>query len=170
MRKGVLNEQGVAERAPSRGPAQTQMPQEAWKQHSRARRLTVPPTLRMVFRAVVSTVVPEAVNLDEPRWVELERVVEETLGARPRNLQRQLRLLLGGIQWLPVFRYGKTFTTLDPARRARFLSTLEDHPVQLIRKGFFGLRTLALLGYYGRPEAARAIGYAADPRGWEALR
>jgi hypothetical protein len=61
------------------------MPQEAWKQDSRARPLTIPPQLRRVFRAVVSTVVPEAVNLDEPRWVELERVVEETLGARPRN-------------------------------------------------------------------------------------
>jgi hypothetical protein len=132
--------------------------------------LTVPPALRMVFRAVVSTVVPEAVNLDEPGWVELERVVEETLGARPRNLQRQVRLLLRGIQWLPVLGYGRTFTALDPARRAHFLSTLQDHPVQLIRKGFFGLRTLALLGYYGRSEAAGAIGYAADPRGWEALR
>jgi hypothetical protein len=124
----------------------------------------------MVFRAVVSTVVPEAVDLDEPRWVELERVVEETLGARPRNLQRQLRLLLRGIHWLPVLRYGRTFTSLDPVERARFLSTLQDHSVQLIRKGFFGLRTLVFLGYYGRPEAAEAIGYAADPRGWEALR
>jgi hypothetical protein len=133
-------------------------------------RLTIPPQLRRVFRAVVSTVVPEAVNLDEPSWVELERIVEETLSPRPRNLQRQLRLLLRGIQWLPVLGYGRTFTNLDPARRRRFLSTLEDHPVQLIRKGFFGLRTLALLGYYGRPEAARAVGYAADPRGWEALR
>jgi hypothetical protein len=124
----------------------------------------------MVFRAVVSTVVPEAVNLDEPGWAELERVVEETLRARPRKLQRQLRLLLGGIQWLPALAYGRTFSALDPARRARFLSTLEHHPVQLIRKGFFGLRILAFLGYYGRPEAANAIGYAADPRGWEALR
>jgi len=123
----------------------------------------------MVFRAVVSTVVPEAVDLDEACWAELERVVEETLRARPRSLQRQLRLLLRGIQWLPVLGCGRTFTALDPARRARFLSTLEHHPVPLIRKGFFGLRTLALLGYYGRPKAARAIGYAADPRGWEAL-
>ena len=143
---------------------------EAWKQHFPARSLTLPPPLRKVFRAVVCTVVPQAVNLDEPRWVELERAVEETLGVRPRNLQRQIRLLLQGVQWLPVLGYGRTFTSLDAARRARFLSTLEYHPVQLIRKGFFGLRTLAFLGYYGRPEAARAIGYAADPRGWEALR
>jgi hypothetical protein len=146
------------------------MPQKAWKQHSRVRPPFTLQPLRMVFRAVVSTVVPEAVNLDEPRWVELERVVEATLGVRTPNLQRQLRLLLGGIQWLPVLRYGRTFTTLDPARRARFLSTLQDHPVELIRKGFFGLRTLAFLGYYGRSDAAGAIGYAADRRGWEALR
>jgi hypothetical protein len=145
------------------------MPQEAWKQNPRARALTVRPSLGMVFRAVVSTVVPESVNFDGPRWVELERLVEETLGRRPRNLQRQLRVFLRGIQWLPLLVYGHTFTSLDPARRARFLSTLEDHPLHLIRKGFFGLRTLALLGYYGRHEAARAIGYAADPRGWEAL-
>jgi hypothetical protein len=145
------------------------MPQEAWKHNSRVRSLTLQAPLRMVFRAFVSTVVPEAMDLDEPRWVELEGLVEETLGRRPRNLQRQLRLLLGGIQWLPLLVYGHTFTSLDPARRARFLSTLQDHPLQLIRKGFFGLRTLVLLGYYCRPEAARAIGYAADPRGWEAL-
>ena len=132
--------------------------------------MTVPLSLRMVFRAVVSTVVPEAANLDEPHWVELERVVEETVGARPRDLQRQIRLLLRGIQWLPVLGYGRTFTSLDAAGRARFLSTLQDHPLPLIRKGFFGLRTLAFLGYYGHPEAAGAIGYAADRRGWEALR
>jgi hypothetical protein len=122
-----------------------------------------------VFRAVVTTVVPEAEDLDEPGWVEVERLVEETLGTRPRSLQRQLRLLLRGIQWLPVLGYGRTFTALDPAQRARFLYGLEHHSIPLIRKGFFGLRTLAFLGYYGRPEAARAIGYAPNSCGWEAL-
>lgn len=131
--------------------------------------LTLPPPHRAVFRAVVTIVVPEALSLDQPRWTELEQLVDETLRARPHSLQRQFRLLLRGIQWLPVLRYGRTFSSLDPARQARFLSYLQDHPTNLIRQGFFGLRTLALLGYYGRPEAARAIGYAADSRGWEAL-
>ena len=126
------------------------------------------PQLRVVFRAVVATVVPAAVSLDGPRWRTLEQLVEGTVLARPPRLQRQLRLLLHLIQWLPVLRYGRTFSTLDPARQARFLSYLQDHPIGLIRTGFFGLRTLALLGYYGRPEAAQNIGYAADPRGWEA--
>ena len=131
--------------------------------------MIIPPPLRITFRAFVATIVPEAVSLDEPHWADLERVVEATLAARPRSLQRQLRLLLRGIQWLPVLRYSRTFSSLDRVRQAHFLSYLQDHPIQLVRKGFFGLRTLALLGYYGRPEAARAIGYAADARGWEAF-
>ena len=136
---------------------------------SGSQRLILTPPLGSVFRAVVSSVVPEAVNLDEPGWTSLERAVEDTLSGRSRRLQRQLRLLLLGVQWLPVLRYGRTFTSLDRPRQARLLSSLQDHPIQLIRTGFFGLRTLALLGYYGRPESARAIGYAADRRGWEAL-
>jgi hypothetical protein len=73
------------------------------------------------------------------------------------------------VQWLPVLRYGRRFTSLNLVQRACFLSHLEDHPIQVVRVGFWGLRTLALLGYYGRPEVTEAIGYAANPLGWEAL-
>ncbi len=125
-------------------------------------------TVRAVFRALVCTVVPEAASLDEKGWSELERLVQTALGMRPANLQRRVLLFLRFVQWLPVARYGRRFTSLDAQRRARFLSSLQGHPVQLIRLGFWGVRTLALVGYYGRPEAAKAIGYAADARGWEA--
>lgn len=108
--------------------------------------------------------------MDEGEWTDLEGLIEVALRDRPQALQRRLRLFLHLVQWLPVVRYRRPFTSLNPAQRTRFLSYLEDHSLQLVRVGFRGLRTLALLGYYGRPEAAEAIGYAADPRGWEALR
>ena len=127
-------------------------------------------TVRPVFRALVCAVVPEAASLDEQGWGDAERLVETALGMRPASLQRRVLLFLRFIEWLPLVRYGRRFTSLDAARRAQFLSSLQDHPVQLIRLGFWGVRTLALMGYYGRPEAAKAIGYAADARGWEALR
>lgn len=107
--------------------------------------------------------------MDEKGWSELEGLIEGALRERPQALKRQLRLFLRLIQWLPVFRYGRPFTSLKPTQRTRFLSSLQEHPIQSVRVGFWGLRTLALLGYYGRPDAAKAIGYAADPRGWEAL-
>jgi hypothetical protein len=126
--------------------------------------------VRPIFRAVVSTVVPEANQLDEPGWRELEALVEATLRDRPPALLRQLQWFLHGIHWLSVFRYGRGFASLRADRRARILSHLQDHRIELIRCGFWGLRTLVFLGFYGRAEAAKAIGYAADPRGWEAPR
>ena len=123
-----------------------------------------------IFRAVVSTVVPEANQLDERGWRELETLVEAALRDRPPAMLRQLRLFLHIIQWLSVFRYGRRFTSLDADRRTRILSHLQDHRIELVRCGFWGLRTLAFLGFYGRAEAVQAIGYAADPRGWEAQR
>lgn len=125
--------------------------------------------VRAVFRAVVVTVVPEAKQLDQPAWLALEALVEDALELRPPALRRQLQLFLRAIEWLPVVRYGRRFSALADAQRSRVLRHLENHPIERIRCGFWGLRTLALLGYYGRTEAAHAIGYRPDPRGWEAV-
>lgn len=131
--------------------------------------MTVFSSVCPIFRAVVSTVVPEANILQEQSWRELETLVEMSLRDRSSAIRRQLRLFLQMIQWLPVFRYGRRFTSLSAEQRRRVLCYLQDHPVEMIRCGFWGLRTLALLGYYGRLEGVQSTGYAADPRGWEAL-
>ena len=125
--------------------------------------------VRAVFRAVVVTVVPDAKQLDEPNWLALEALVEDALEIRTPTLRRQLQLFLRAIEWLPVVRYGRTFTALGTEQRSRVFRYLQDHPVERIRCGFWGLRTLALLGYYGRPDGADAIGYRPDARGWEAV-
>ena len=122
-----------------------------------------------IFRAVVLTIVPDATALDAEGWHGLELVVEALLRARPESLQRQLRIFLRLIQWLPLLRYGRPFTSLDRAARTRVLAHLQNDRIQKVRVGFWGLRTIVLAGYYGRPAAAQAIGYAASPQGWEAL-
>ena len=123
-----------------------------------------------VLRAFVCTVVPEAASMNEPRWSSLLQLIELALRDRPASLRRRFRLALHLIQWLPVARYARPFTALSMAQRTRVLSFIENNPVQAVRTGFFGLRTLALLGYYGQPCAAAEIGYAATARGWDALR
>ena len=121
-----------------------------------------------VFRAVLTTVVPDAATLDGAAWTEIDAVISGQLAQRPPALRRQLGALLALVQWLPLVRYGRPFTALDAARRARVLAALERAPLLLLRRGIWGLRTLALLGYYARPAAAHDIGYRGDPRGWEA--
>ena len=120
------------------------------------------------FRAVVATIVPESAALDEQGWRDLDQVVEALLRRRPESLRRQLRLFLCAVEWLPVIRYGRTFSRLRPDARARILAHLENDRIQKVRVGFWGLRTIVLAGYYGRPAAAREVGYAAEARGWEA--
>ena len=38
----------------------------------------------------------------------------------------------------------------------------------LVRRGFWGLRTMIYLGYYSRGAAPAEIGYRAHVRGWQA--
>jgi len=121
-----------------------------------------------ILRAVVTTVVPDAAALDAAAWADIDTIVAGQLAQRPAAVRRQLGLLLGVVQWLPVLRYGRPFTALDAARRTRVLAALERAPAVLVRRGIWGLRTLALLGYYVRPAAAAEIGYRGDRRGWEA--
>ncbi len=122
-----------------------------------------------IFRAVVTTIVPESASLDQQGWSDLESVVESLLRDRPESLKKQLRMFLRLIQWLPIVRYGRPFTSLDAAARTRVLAHLQNDRIQKVRVGFWGLRTIVLAGYYARPEAAQSIGYAASARGWEAL-
>lgn len=113
---------------------------------------------------------PSSSELDEGGWTEVERLVARSLESRPRSLRRRLALFLRFLQWAPLFRYGRPFTAIDADDRARFLDWLERSRIDALRVGFWGIRTLALLGYYGRPSAGRAIGYLADPRGRDAPR
>ena len=126
--------------------------------------------VRPAFRAIAVTVVPQAARLNDAEWAALEGIVERALLLRPARLRRQLATLITLLQWLPVLRFGRPFTRLDPVRQARFLAGMQDAPLLLLRRGFWGLKTLILMGYYGHPDAATEIGYRAGPRGWEARR
>lgn len=125
--------------------------------------------VRGTFRLLAGTIVPEAARLDERGWEELERIVGIGLAERPKSLERQLVLLVRLLGFLPLFRYGKTFSGISAAERTQFLSAIQDAPL-FLRRGFWGLRTLVFMGFYGRAAAADEIGYRADPRGWEARR
>ena len=110
---------------------------------------------------------PEARQLPAEEWAALERIVESALAERPA-LRRQLALFLHVLEWAPLLRFGRRLSALDPVRRTRFLEAVQAAPLLLLRHGFWGLRTLVFLGYYGRLAAPAEIGYRADPRGWEA--
>jgi len=123
-----------------------------------------------VLRAAAEAIVPAATALDAEGWATFDNIVQRALSDRSVRIRRQFRLFLSILDLAPLARYGRRFRGLDVSRRVRVLSAFERAPLLPLRRGAWGLRTLVFMGYYARPEAARAIGYQADPRGWSARR
>lgn len=122
--------------------------------------------VRPTFRAVARTVVPETASLDESGWTRLESIVEQALAERPPRMRRQLVVFIRLIDGMGVLRHGRRFAALGLEARMALLHRLEDSPVLLLRRGFWGLRTLVYMGWYAQPATAEHIGYAAHLRGW----
>jgi hypothetical protein len=118
------------------------------------------------FRAVAATIVPEASSLDEAGWIALEGVIDQTLTARDAATRRQVLLFVRVLGWISRARFGRGLASLDARRRERLLAAVERSRLLLLRRGFWGLRSLVFLGYWTREEAAAAIGYRALPDGW----
>ena len=126
--------------------------------------------VQATFRAVAETVVPEATSLSADRWRELQQVVESALASRPDAMRRQLVTLLRLIEYLPIPRHFRRFSRLAPVARVTVLRTLEWSRYSLLRRGFWGLRTLIFMGYYTRDDVQGALGYRAHVDGWSARR
>ncbi len=118
------------------------------------------------FRALARAIVPESDALDESGWASVERVVSNALSERPPAMIRQFRIFLRLLMLLPLLRHGRTFKGLTPKAKAAFLRRLERSPALLLRRGFWGVRTLVYMGYYSLPGVREDIGYRATARGW----
>lgn len=119
------------------------------------------------FRAIAETVVSECAQLDAAGWQEFHRIVEHALSQRPAKMRRQLALFIRVLNLLSLLKYRRALHSLQPAERTRFLERIQDSRLLLVRRGFWGLRTLILMGYYARPEARSAVGYRAHIHGWQ---
>ncbi|HJU74556.1 MAG TPA: hypothetical protein VJ717_12480 [Gemmatimonadaceae bacterium] len=124
--------------------------------------------VRPIFRTFAAAVVPELRSADPNEWSEIEQEVERALIERPNNVRRQLASFLRLLDWWPLPRHGKRLTKLDSDKVVAVLRTMERHPLLLIRRGIWGLRTLVFLGYYTRADVAAFIGYRAHRDGWSA--
>jgi len=122
-------------------------------------------TRRTMFLVIAGRIVPEMTALDDAAREHALALVEHQLAARPAKMRRELTLFLTLIRWSALLRYGRRFDALTTERQDAVLGWLQDAPVTKLRSGFWGLKTLAFLGYYGRPEAAESIHYRPSRNG-----
>ncbi len=105
--------------------------------------------------------------MDSGGWARFEAIVDSALAGRPSGVRRQIGTFLVLIRVVPVLRWGRTFDRLDGERCDAWLRWLQDGPLGLFRQGFWGLKALIFMGYYGQAEVWPEVGYAPlfDARG-----
>jgi hypothetical protein len=119
---------------------------------------------------VAETVTPEVADLDDENRAGMTAIVDRALFDRDASVRKQLGTFLSVIRLAPALRYGRTFAGLDRARREAVLRWFESCPIALLRQGFWGLKALVFMGYYGRTDAWAEIGYAPDFDGRDGVR
>ena len=114
------------------------------------------------FMVVAETITPEVASLDPDGRARMEAIVDTALFDRDAATRRQFGTFLGVIKMAPVLRYGRSFDRLGADQRAAVLRWFQDCPISLLRKGFWGLKVLVFMGYYGQEENWARIGYAPE--------
>ncbi len=111
------------------------------------------------FEALQSRLVPRSASFTPAEREASRTLVNDLVGRMPAANRRKLGLFLVIIDVLSFFFGLRPFRELPETRQERVLGILFDAPVGLLRKGFWGLNTLARLGVYGQTSLYSEIGY-----------
>ena len=117
------------------------------------------------LQVLAARIVPETTALDAAGLGRFFGIIDEALLGRPPEVRRQFATYLGLIRWAPVVRFGASLEKLGADRQDKVLRWFEDCPVGLFRKGFWGLKAMVFMGYYGQPETNELVGYAPEFEG-----
>jgi len=109
---------------------------------------------------IAAVIVPGFSSLDHDRRQRFLTIIDDALGERPESMQRQLALFLRVLEVAPYFRWGRPLGRLDSARAERALLWFQEAPIAKLRQGFWGLKTLVFMGYYGQNAAWPEVGYS----------
>lgn len=112
------------------------------------------------FRAIAECIVPSEADLAGASGSAALMLADAAIADRPVQDQKLIRLFLVIIEWLPLFRFGRRFSKLSRTKQMRVLEFFESNRfVPKFRAGFFGVKTFALLGFYGLGETFAELEY-----------
>jgi len=144
-------------------------PAEGWLPPRTAKRVLS--RERAEFLAYLATrIVPESAALGRVEQRRFMLIARFALGNRPAFERFQVRLFLWIVQWLPAFILLRPFEGLPLPWQDAILRLLENAPLALIRAGFWGLKTVIFMGYYGQATIEARIRYEPSFHGNEKLR
>ena len=122
------------------------------------------------LRVLASRIVPETSCLDASSLGRFFGIIDEALCDREPAVRRQFATFLGVVRWAPLVRFGGPFERLSAERQDAVLRWFENCPIDLLRKGTWGLKTMVFMGYYAQPETNALVGYDPTFDGRDGLR
>jgi hypothetical protein len=115
------------------------------------------------FEALQRRLVPRSATFTDSERAASRALVNDFVARQPAATARKLALFLFVIDVLAFVRGMRPFRNLPPPSQDALLARLFDARVPLLRKGFWGLNTVAKLGVYGQPSLHGEIGYKLRP-------
>jgi hypothetical protein len=119
----------------------------------------IPDSQHHMLRVLAARLVPESARLPGEGHQDMMTIIDDALAGRSARMRRQFSLFLKVLRLAPIARYGRRFDRLTQQQQDSVLRWFQDFPVQIVRSGFWGVRTLVMMSYYTRPEVGASIGY-----------
>ena len=119
--------------------------------------------------AVTRRIAPPVADLPESEQAKIIQTVDETLGKRDGKIQKQFNLFLKVLRLSTIIPYGKSMDRLSDERMDQKLRRFQDHPIEKMRLGFWGMKTMVYMGFYGDPERYASFSYQPSLHGNEKL-
>lgn len=111
------------------------------------------------FEALQGCLVPPARQFTDDQKKQSRQIINRVLQSQPASQQNKLKLFLILIELTSIMRTGKRFHALPYEKQERVLLIFFDAPIGILRKGFWGLNTLAKMGVYGQSSVYPEICY-----------
>jgi len=112
-----------------------------------------------LFESLQNSLVPRSKAFTPLQKQQSKDLVNRLLSDQSESSKRKLAIFFILIDLFAVLTNGKTFIKLTDEKKHELLQTFFDSPFSLLRKGFWGLNTLARMGVYGQKELHAEIGY-----------
>ena len=111
------------------------------------------------FESLQNSLVPRSKDFTPLQKQQSKDLINRLLDDQSESSKRKLALFFILIDLFSVLTNGKTFIKLKDDNKKALLQSFFDSPISLLRKGFWGINTLARMGVYGQTELHAEIGY-----------
>ena len=111
------------------------------------------------FELLQETLVPRSIAFTQEERERSRALVNGLLSSQPVTIVAKIRLFMILIEVFSLITQTKAFDRLAQEDKKKVLQAFFESPVPLLRKGFWGLNTLARLGVYGQASLHQELGY-----------